>query len=291
MKISSIYENKKRVFSLEVFPPKKTSSADTIYETLAGLSEIQPDFISVTYGAGGNVADKTTAEIAGLIKRDYNTESMAHLTCVATGEEDAREILRTFKEYGIENILALRGDISPDRAPAGRFAHASDLAEFIRRNGDFDIGGACYPEVHMEAENAEEDIKNLKIKTDSGVSFLISQLFFDTPVFFKFLERARAAGISVPISAGIMPVLNAKQIERMVTLCGASIPRRLARMMSRYADDPEELRARGIDYAVRQIRTLVEGGVDGIHLYTMNNPDVANSIFVSVKDLFRDDRQ
>ena len=291
MKISSIYKNKKRVFSLEVFPPKKNGSADSIYDTLAGLSGIKPDFISVTYGAGGNVADKTTAEIAGLIKKDYGTESMAHLTCVATGEDDAREILRTFSEYGIENVLALRGDVSPERAPAGRFSHASDLAEYIRQNGDFDIGGACYPEVHTEAASAEEDIRNLKIKTEAGVTFLISQLFFDTPVFFAFLERARAAGINVPVSAGIMPVLNAKQIERMVTLCGASIPKELARMMSKYADEPDELRARGIDYAVRQICALAEGGVDGIHLYTMNKPDVANQIFASVKDLFASDGQ
>ena len=286
MRISSIYKNKKRVFSLEVFPPKKTASADSIYDTLAGLSGIRPDFISVTYGAGGNVADRTTAEIAGLIKREYNTESMAHLTCVAVGEDDARTILRTFSEYGIENVLALRGDLSPDRAPAGRFDHASDLAEFIKANGDFDVGGACYPEVHTEAASADEDIRNLKIKTESGVTFLISQLFFDTPVFFSFLERARAAGINVPVSAGIMPVLNARQIERMVTLCGASIPNDLSRIMSRYADDPEELGKRGIDYAVNQIRTLVEGGVDGIHLYTMNKPDAANRIYSSVKDLF-----
>ncbi len=285
MKISSLYRNK-RVFSLEVFPPKKDGDARTIYETLEGLSGIKPDFISVTYGAGGNAADRTTAEIARIIKRDYNTESMAHMTCVSTSEEGATEILDTLEKYGVENVLALRGDLKPDTSPVGRFAHASDLASFIACRGGFDIGGACYPEVHSEAASAEEDLLNLKLKTDAGATFLISQLFFDTPVFFRFLERARAARVDVPIAAGIMPITNAKQIERMVTMCGASIPSKLARSMAKYSDDKDSMRKFGIEYAARQITALVEGGVDGIHLYTMNQPETACSIYSAVKGLF-----
>ena len=285
MKISDLYKNKKTVFSLEVFPPKKTDSIDSIYSTLDGLKEVSPDFISVTYGAGGNVADNKTRMIAEVIKKEYGIESMAHLTCVSTSNEDAGLILDDFSSHGIENILALRGDISPDRPPKDDFRYASDLATFIREHGSFDIGGACYPEGHAEAKDRTTDIANLKKKVDAGVSFLITQLFFDNDYFFRFAERAKGAGIDVPVSAGIMPVTNKRQIERMVTMCGASIPRKLARLMSKYSDDPASLTEAGIEYAAAQIEGLIRGGVDGIHLYTMNNPDVAGRIYSGVKEL------
>lgn len=272
------------VFSLEVFPPKKDFGIETIYETLDGLSQLTPDFISVTYGASGNVADCKTRIIADIIKTKYHTESMAHLTCVNTSEDDAAAILDDLASSGIENILALRGDISPDRPPKNDFRWASDLASFIKRRGGFDIGGACYPEVHSEASSAEEDIRNLKIKVDSGVNFLITQLFFDNSFFYSFIDRARTVGINVPVSAGIMPVTNKRQIERMVTMCGASIPQELTKIMSKYSDDPESLTDAGIDYAARQIEDLISNGVEGIHLYTMNNPSVAGRIYDSIKD-------
>ncbi len=285
MKISDIYKNKKTVFSLEVFPPKKSDSVDSIYDTLDGLSEVSPDFISVTYGAGGNVADNKTRIIAELIKKKYGIESMAHLTCVTTSREDADAILCDFSEHGIENILALRGDISPERPPKNDFKYASDLASLIKEKGFFDIGGACYPETHAEAADSMSDIRNLKKKVDAGVTFLISQLFFDNRFFYSFLENAAKAGISVPVSAGIMPVTNKKQIERMVTMCGASIPQDLAKLMSKYQDDPASLTEAGIEYASSQIEGLISNGADGIHLYTMNNPSVANKIYSDVKNL------
>ncbi len=285
MKISDIYGNKKTVFSLEVFPPKKTDSVEAIYSTLDGLKNISPDFISVTYGAGGNVADVKTRSIAEIIKKEYNIESMAHLTCVSTSEKDAELILKDFSYHGIENILALRGDINPERPPKKDFCYASDLASYIKRKGYFDVGGACYPEGHTEAASIDEDIVNLKKKVDAGVSFLISQLFFDNDFFFAFSDKVRKAGIDVPVSAGIMPVTNKKQIERMVTMCGASIPQDLAKILSKYADDPDSLTEAGIEYAWRQIESLIRGGVRGIHLYTMNNPVIAIKIYHGIKDL------
>ena len=283
MKISEIYNKKKTVFSLEVFPPKKNYSVDTILETLDGLSGTSPDFISVTYGAGGNIADSKTRSIAEIIKKKYGIESMAHLTCVSTSKDDATAILDDFGEHGIENILALRGDFSPDHPPKDDFKYASDLAAFIKARGAFDIGGACYPERHNEAPDDKTDIDNLKKKVEAGASFLISQLFFDNRYFLDFLERARAAGIDVPVSAGIMPVTNKRQIERMVTMCGASIPQKLARLMSKYAEDDVSLMSAGIEYAAKQMIGLIDAGVDGIHLYTMNNPAVANKIYDLIK--------
>ena len=285
MKISSIYKEKKTVFSLEVFPPKKTSSEDTIYSTLDGLRSLSPDFISVTYGAGGNVADNKTRRIAEIIKKEYGIESMAHLTCVSTGADDADLIVRDLQSAGIENILALRGDVNPERPPKNDFRYASDLVSFIAERGDFDIGGACYPEGHSEASSLDADIDNLKKKVDAGVTFLISQLFFDNSFFFDFTERAMRKGIDVPVSAGIMPVTNKKQIERMVTMCGALIPADLARLMSKYSDDPVSLADAGIEYASRQIEGLISGGVRGIHIYTMNSPGIALAIYDRIKSL------
>ena len=277
MKTCDIFKQK-RVFSFEIFPPKRTSPIETIYSTLDSLQDLKPDFISVTYGAGGSENSAKTLQIASDIKHKYGIESVAHLPCVNLTKEDVVKLLDEMKACGIENILALRGDVNPDFPPKNDFLHASDLVAFIKEHGDFDVMGACYPEGHTEAASLEDDLKNLKIKVDAGASHLISQLFFDNDHFYDFEDRARKIGVNVPIEAGIMPVTNRKQIERMVTLCGASLPKKFLRIMERYEDKPEAMRDAGIAYAVDQIVDLVAQGVDGIHLYTMNNPYIARRI-------------
>ena len=287
MKIAELFKSGKTVFSFEIFPPKKDGSIDTIYNTLDGLSDLHPDFISVTYGAGGSEANVITSEIAGLIKRKYNTESIAHLTCVNSSKEDIDFQLEQFKKQGIENVLALRGDINPDIPPKKDFAHASDVIAYMKERSDLGFSGACYPEGHVECESLDKDIENLKIKVDAGAAHLISQLFFDNTSFYKFIEKVRAAGINVPIEAGIMPCVNAKQIQRMVGMCGASLPSKFTKMISRYENNPEAMRSAGIAYAVDQIIDLCANGVDGIHLYTMNNPVIAREVAESVSSVIR----
>lgn len=289
MKISSLFGSGKTVFSFEVFPPKKTSSIETIYDTLQELKDLRPDFISVTYGAGGNPADSSTSDIASLIKNKYGIEALAHLTCVNSTKENVKYVLRELKKNHIENILALRGDVNPDVAPQSDFKYASELIAFIKSDPEFSgfgISGACYPEGHPEADNMISDILNLKKKIDAGAEHLVSQLFFDNKLFYDFVEKARIAGITVPIEAGIMPVVNKRQIEKMVSLCGASLPGKFTKMMQRYEHNPEAMRDAGIAYAVNQIVDLVSNGVDGVHLYTMNNPYIAKRICESVQSLF-----
>lgn len=286
MKISQLFNSGKTVFSLEIFPPKKNKgNIDTIYQTLDGLKDIKPDFISVTYGAGGNLADSSTADICRIIKEKYGITALAHLTCVNNSKEDISAILDTLKSNGTENILALRGDINPDIPPKHDFSYASDLIEYIRANGDFGISAACYPEGHIQSDSLVEDILNVKKKVDAGAEHLVSQLFFDNRYFYEFREKAAIAGINVPIEAGIMPVGNKNQIERMVSMCGASLPPKFTKMCSRFADNPEALREAGIAYAVDQIIDLISNDVDGIHLYTMNNPYVAGKIFDAINTM------
>ncbi len=284
MRIPELFKSGKTVFSFEIFPPKKESSVDTIYKTLDELTDLHPDFISVTYNAGGaTTAGRclpgcSTREIVQTIKEKYHTESIAHLTCVNSTKEDIDRVIEEFKASGIENILALRGDINPDIPPKKDFAHASELIAYMKKRSDFSFSGGCYPESHPESSSLDEDIENLRIKVDAGASHLMSQLFFDNDAFYSFLEKARAKGINVPIEAGIMPCVNAKQIQRMVTMCGTSLPHKFSKMMARYGDSPEAMRDAGIAYAVDQIVDLAANGVDGIHLYTMNNPYVARKI-------------
>lgn len=284
MKISEKFRKGRAVLSFEVFPPKKTSSVNTIYDTLDKLKSLNPDFISVTYGAGGTATDNT-CEIASKIKNDLHIEAVAHLTCVNSTKQEVARILERFKENNIENILALRGDISPDIKPKNDFKYASELCSFIKETGDFGVSGACYPEVHLEADDEVSDILNLKHKVDCGAEHLMSQLFFDNSVFYRFLERTRIAGINVPIEAGIMPVTNKNQIEKMVSMCGASLPAKFTKMMQKYEHNPEALRDAGIAYAVEQIVDLLANNVDGIHLYTMNNAYVAEKISSAVSSL------
>lgn len=284
MKTTDLFKQK-TVLSFEVFPPKRTAAVDTIYNTLDELKKLNPDFISVTYGAGGSENCKATLDIASAIKHQYHIEGVAHLPCIGLKKADVLSQLERFREAGIENILALRGDIPNNGFAGGDFKHASDMIAFIREHGDFNILGACYPEGHAEADNILSDISNLKTKVDAGASHLITQLFFDNDCFYRFRERCEFTGIHVPIEAGIMPVVNKKQIERMASLCGASLPAKFVSMLERYGNQPEALREAGIDYAIEQIADLISNGVDGIHLYTMNNPHVAAKIYDAIQGL------
>lgn len=283
MHIKELFKEK-TVFSFEVFPPKKTSPIEMIYSTLDELNGLKPDFISVTFGAGGSGNSKYALEIASKIK-DSGITPMLHLPCINFTKAEIDAALSEAKERGIENILALRGDINPDIPPVEEFRYASDLITYIKSKGDFDIAGACYPECHPDAENLIDDIKNLRKKVEAGADHLITQLFFDNDNFYEFREKAAIAGIDVPIEAGIMPVVNKKQIERMVTTCGASLPSKFVRIMTKYEHNPEALRDAGIAYAVNQIVDLIASGVDGIHLYTMNNPYVARKISEAVSGI------
>ncbi|MCR5704764.1 MAG: methylenetetrahydrofolate reductase [NAD(P)H] [Eubacterium sp.] len=287
MNIAELFNKDKTVFSFEVFPPKKESGIETVYETLGQLTDLQPDFISVTYGAGGSgVANATTTDLCSHIKNQLGVETIAHLTCLYNTRESVDEILKNLKAEGVENILALRGDANPDYEVKKDFRYASDLTEYIlSKNMGFHVSGACYPEVHQESDSMRADIMNLKKKIDAGADHLISQLFFDNQAFYDFLEKVRIAGIEVPVEAGIMPVTNKKQIERMVSMCGASIPAKLSKVLQRFGDHPEAMRDAGISYAVDQIIDLVANGVEGVHIYTMNDPYVARKITEGVKSI------
>lgn len=286
MNMTQLFEKKKPVFSLEIFPPKKNAGGiETIYQTLDGLKDIKPDFISVTYGAGGNLADKSTCDICAIIKEKYGILPIAHLTCVNNSRADIDVILESLKNVGVSNILALRGDINPDIAPKDDFAHASDLVSYIKAKGDFNISGACYPETHPESEDAVSDILNLKKKVENGTEHLISQLFFNNEDFYAFREKAKLAGINVPIEAGIMPVTNKNQVLRMATMCGASIPRKMSRLLNRFENNPKALEDAGIAYAIDQIVDLIANDVDGIHLYTMNKPYIAQRISNAIQSM------
>lgn len=283
MKIKEIFD-KKTVFSFEVFPPKSTSGVDVIYRTLNDLVGLAPDFISVTYSAGGSGNSTLALDIAARIKAS-GIIPMLHLPCINYSREQIDATLHLAQTLGIENILALRGDINPDIPPAKDFVHASDLITYLRSKGDFDIAAACYPEGHPDSNTLDEDIDNLRLKVDAGANHLITQLFFDNEFFYNFREKAAAKGINVPIEAGIMPVVNKKQIERMVTTCGASLPRKFVKIMQKYEHNPEALRDAGIAYAIDQIIDLSAEDVDGIHLYTMNNAHVARRISDAVSGI------
>ncbi len=287
MQIADLFTKKRTVLSFEVFPPRKTSSIDTIYATLDDLQGLNPDFISVTYGAGGNAGDTATCDIASALRHKYGIEPLAHLTCVNYTRAEIDQILTLLQKNGIENILALRGDINPEVTPKNEFCYAQELVAYIRQWGGFHVSAACYPEGHIDSDSLITDIHNLRRKVEAGAQHLISQLFFHNDYFYSFLEKARIAGITVPIEAGIMPVVNKAQIERMVTLCGASLPAKFTKMMQRFEHSPEALRDAGIAYAVDQIVDLVSQGVDGIHLYTMNNSFIAKKIHANISGLLQ----
>ena len=284
MKMSELF-SQKRVFSFEVFPPKRTAPADTILSAIGELQKLKPDFISVTYGASGSDNCDSTLAIASAIRNDYAIESVAHLPCVNLTRDTALQQLRRFQEAGIENILALRGDLPEQGGASGDFQYASDLISLIKEHGDFNIIAACYPEGHLESPDIVSDILSLKRKVDAGADQLITQLFLDNDAFYRFRERTALAGIQVPLQAGVMPVINKKQIERIATISRVSLPKKFTTMMERYEDNPEAMRDAGIAYAVDQIVDLITQRVDGIHLYTMNNPYVARKIYEAVHRL------
>ncbi len=287
MKIASIFEKKKPVLSFEIFPPKKEVGLKNLDGTLEALSGLRPDFISVTFGAGGTSVNNQTVEIARNIKENYHIEALAHLTCINYTQAEIQLLLQELKKAGIENILALRGDINPEIPPKEDFKYASDLVAYIKEHGEFGMSGACYPDGHVESANEVEDILHLKKKVDAGVSHLVSQLFFDNEVFYTFQKNIKLAGIHVPVEAGIMPVINKAQIEKMVSLCGASLPNKFTKMIGKYGDNKEALFDAGIAYAINQIVDLLAHDVDGIHLYTMNNPLVAQRICEGIKTLIK----
>ncbi len=282
-------DRKRAIFSFEIFPPKRDMPIDTVYRALDELTDLEPDFISVTCGAGGSAdgSNNRTIEVASAIQNKYHREGIAHLPCIHFTRADVMEMLDKLEENGVRKILALRGDRVAGLTPKEDFHHASDLVGFIRTlsKDRFQIFAACYPEGHTEAPDLDTDIRNLRKKVDAGVDRLISQLFFDNEFFYGFLDKARGAGINVPIEAGIMPITNKKQIERMVTLCGATLPRKFQRVLAKYESQPEALRDAGIAFATEQIVDLLAHGVDGIHLYTMNNPYIARKISETIRTL------
>ncbi|WP_252231723.1 methylenetetrahydrofolate reductase [NAD(P)H] [Clostridium sp. ZBS15] len=285
MNIKNLFTDKKVVFSFEIFPPKITSSIQTIYNTLDDLKGLNPDYISVTYGAGGSVKNNKTIELTSLIKNKYGIEAVSHLTCISSTKNDIEYYLREFEKNNIENILALRGDVPIGSKITGELNHANELIKHISDNGQFNIAAACYPEGHIEHKGLYREIESMKRKEEAGASYFISQLFFDNNLYYNFQDEVRAANINLPIEAGIMPVTNKKQIERILSLSGASLPDKFKRIMERYEHNPEALRDAGIAYAVEQIVDLISTGVDGIHLYVMNNPYVAKRISQSIENI------
>ncbi|MGL4772903.1 MAG: methylenetetrahydrofolate reductase [NAD(P)H] [Clostridium sp.] len=278
MDISKLFEQKKVVFSFEIFPPKTTSGVETIYKTLEELKGLKPDFISVTYGAGGSTTENRTCELSSLVKNQYGIESVAHLTCISSSKEEIDLILRDLNNEGISNILALRGDVPENSTSRGEFNYATELISHIKQKNKFNIAAACYPEGHIQDMNVVNEVRNMKNKVESGATHFISQLFFENKLYYEFLEKVQCADIKAPIQAGIMPVTNKKQIERIAKLSGATIPNKFLKIMDKYEHNPEALRDAGIAYAVEQIVDLISSGANGIHLYTMNNPYVAKRI-------------
>ena len=267
--------------SFEVFPPKKDEEFDNAYQIMQELGKLNPDFISCTYGAGGSRASKTI-EIASFIRKELQIDAIAHITCVGFTKEDLQKNCDALKEAGINHVLALRGDrpqtMTDEQYNSREFYYATDLVRYLKEHTDLQISGACYPEKHFESPSFEEDLQHLKEKVDTGVSSLISQMFFNNDYFYRFLDKARTLGINVPIHAGIMPITTAKQLGTTVSLSGSSVPKELADLIATYGDDKEDMRKAGVDYAVRQIRDLKEHGVDGIHIYSMNKVKTTTEI-------------
>ena len=277
MKITDILNSKRAVLSFEVFPPKTGDAFESVALAVDEIASLGPDFISVTYGAGGGTSEYSAA-IAEHIKNDLGLTPLAHLSCISSDRADVVSKLGRLKASGIENILALRGDIPKDFSGTLDYTYAGQLVAEIKEWGCFCIGGACYPEGHPESRTLFSDIDNLKKKVDAGCDFLTSQMFFDNDVFYSFLSKIRDAGIYVPVIAGIMPVTNAKQIKRMMALSGGSLPTRFRRIIDRFGDNPAAMTQAGIAYATEQIIDLYANGIRAVHVYSMNKPHVASAI-------------
>ncbi len=287
MKIRDLFGSGKPVFSFEFFPPKDEAGAEALHRILVDeLQPLGPSFVSVTYGAGGSTRERTVG-LVGRIKRELGIEAMAHLTCVGSSRDETAAVLDRLNELGIENVLALRGDPPKGetafRPMAGGFAHASELADFVRSRWKFCLGGACYPEGHPECRDLDLGIQHLKLKVAAGAEFLITQLFFDNAEYLSFVARARAAGISVPIVPGIMPVGNLEQVKRFTSMCGARIPAGLLARLEAAAGDAQAVARIGVEHAAQQCRGLLAAGAPGIHFYTLNKSAATREILRALK--------
>lgn len=276
MKISEIYKNKKHPFSFEIFPPKGELSIESAVSILKELSKLSPDFISVTHSAGGGGTVESTVEISSIIKNRFKIESMAHLTCINSARDDIEASIKDITDSGVDNVLALRGDRKPGFV-AGYYKYAVDLINEINKSG-LCIGAACYPEGHIESNSLEEDIENLKHKQNAGAEFFVSQLFFDTDAFLKFIYKTHSSGLTKPVSAGIMPMLSKNQISRMIFMCGASLPVDIIKILHKYENSPLDIEKAGIEFANKQIDRVLSETDCGIHIYTMNRPEIAKEL-------------
>ena len=280
--MKNFFDVTKPTLSFEIFPPKREGELESVWTTVGALSCLDPDLISVTYGAGGS-SRRNTADIAERIMTDYGIPTLAHLTCIGASKAEMTDILDNLASRGIENILALRGDMTEEGTKD--FTYASDLIKFIKQNYDFKVFAACYPEKHIEAETLEKDIEHLKEKCDLGVDMLVTQLFFDNDNFLRFRDKIARAGITCPIDVGIMPLSSASQLERMCKMCGAQIPAKISKIAEAYGHNAMVIKEAGIMYATEQISELLSEGVTGIHLYTMNKPDIAEAICKNIRSI------
>lgn len=286
MKISELLDHDKISFSCEIFPPKKDGDFSEVFNVVDQISELGADYISVTYGAGGSTSKKTV-EVASYIQKKCQTTALAHLTCIDSTSEQIREQLTDLKKNGIENIMALRGDKPIGFTGPTHYNYAIELIRDIHDSGDFCVGAACYPEGHVECAHKREDIAHLKEKVDAGVDFLTTQMFFDNNLFYKFLYQTLAAGITVPVVPGIMPIINARQVKRSIELSGSTMPTRFLTIADKFSDDPLSMEQAGIAYATDQIIDLIANGVKYIHLYTMNRPRTAEKILSNLSHIIR----
>ena len=286
MKIIDILNQGRPTLSFEVFPPKTSGTYDSVARATQEIAALRPDFMSVTYGAGGGTSDYTVG-IASGIRQQYGVDVLAHLTCVSSTREHVARVLEQLKEQGIQNVLALRGDIPEGGAPAHDYQYAAQLVRDIKAQGDFCVGGACYPEGHPEAPTKDADIDHLKAKVEAGCQFLTTQMFFDNNILYNFLYRIRERGITVPVVAGIMPVTNGKQIARICKLSGTYLPQRFKAIVDKFGEDPAAMRQAGVAYAAEQIIDLIANGVEHIHIYSMNKPEIAATIQTSLSEVLK----
>ncbi len=288
MKIVDVLNSKKCSLSFEVFPPKTETAFDSVQFATREIAKLKPAFMSVTYGAGGGTS-KYTLDIAKEIKDEYGVPTLAHLTCVSSSKATVRERIELMKNAGIENVMALRGDIPEAMQGADRsdwaYQHAVELVSELKSAGVFCIGGACYPEVHPESASQADDIQRLKEKVDAGCDFLTTQMFFDNNLLYNFLYKIRQAGITVPVVAGIMPITNANQVARAIKLSGSFMPQRFKALVDKFGVDPSAMKQAGIAYATDQIIDLFANGVTNVHVYSMNKPDVAEKIQANLSDI------
>ena len=283
MKIIDILKNKRVTLSFEVFPPKTVDAVPTALAAAEAIAALHPDFMSVTYGAGGGTSD-FTVHIASAVKKTYGVEVMPHLTCLSSTKEKVTETLQDYKEAGFETIMALRGDVPADGTRKNDFEHATDLMKQIKSfDSSMALGGACYPEGHPESPSLAADIENIRSKVDAGAQFLSTQMFFDNSLFYSYLNRLHAAGIDVPVLAGIMPITNKRILTRSLAMSGSPVPARYIAMVDAYGDSPEAMKQAGIAYATEQILDLYANGVRNVHVFAMNKPDVAKAVFENIR--------